>query len=52
MNLSVVVEVVVVLVELRICNMVALRGLKVLDEARKSEFLQVNVIRTRVVLVL
>ena len=52
MYLFVVVEVVVALVALRICSMVALRGLKVLDEARRSEFLQVNVIRIRVVLVL
>ena len=52
MCLCVVVEVVVALVELRICNMVALRGLKVLDEAQRFEFLQVDVMYTQVVLVL
>ena len=46
------VEVDVAPVELRICSMVASRGLKVLDEARRSEFLQVGEMCSRVVLVL
>ena len=52
MCLHVVVEVVVAPVVLRICSMVAFRGLKVLDEARKFVFLQVGAMCTRVVLVL
>ena len=49
---SVVLVVVVVPVEWRICSMVALRGLKVLDEARTFVFLQVDVMCTPMVLVL
>ena len=49
---SVVLVVVVVPVEWRICSMVALRGLKVLGEARKSVFLQEDVMCTPTVLVL
>ena len=49
---SVVVVVVVVPVEWHICSMVALRGLKVLGEARKSVFLQEGVMCTPMVQVL
>ena len=49
---SVVFVVVVVPVEWHICSMVALRGLKVLGEARKFVFLQVDVMCTPMVLVL
>ena len=49
---SVVLVVVVVPVEWHTCSMVALRGLKVLDEARTFVFLQVDVMCTPMVLVL